>query len=232
MKYQTLATDFDGTLATGGKVAAETVAALERLRASGRKLILVTGRHLEDLKQIFPQILLFERVIAENGALLYRPSPSEMQTLGEPPPEKFLQALSARGVPFKAGHVMLNTHTPYDQAALEVIGELGLDWRVIYNKGAVMLLPSGIDKASALKRALQELSLSRHDLVTIGDGENDLDFLDLGALAVAVKNALPVLKEKADWVTSQPAGAGVVELIDRLLELDPESRPKLSQRKE
>ena len=232
MKYQALAADFDGTLATGGKVAAETVAALERLRASGRKLILVTGRHLEDLRHIFPQMLQFEWVIAENGALLYRPSRGEMQTLGEPPPEKFLQTLSARGVPFKAGHVMVNTHTPYDQVVLEIIHELELDWRVIYNKGAVMVLPSGIDKSGALKKVLQELSVTRHELITVGDAENDLDFLDLGALAVAVENALPALKEKADWVPSQPAGAGVVEFIDRLLESDPESRPNLPEPKE
>jgi hydroxymethylpyrimidine pyrophosphatase-like HAD family hydrolase len=225
MKYEALATDFDGTLAHEGKVDPETVAALELLHASGRKLILVTGRHLEDLKHIFPQILLFERVIAENGALLYQPARGETQTLGAPPPEEFLQTLSTRGIPFKVGNVIVNTHTPYDQAVLEVIRELGLDRRVIYNKGAVMVLPSDVDKASALRRALQELGLSRHKLVTAGDAENDLDFLGLGELAVAVENALPLLKEKADWVTSQPAGEGVVELIDWLLAPQQEAAP-------
>lgn len=232
MKYEALATDFDGTLAHEGKVDPGTVAALERLQASGRKLILVTGRHLEDLKHIFPQILLFERVIAENGALLYQPARGETQTLGAPPPEEFLQTLSTRGIPFKVGNVMVNTHTPYDQAVLEVIRELGLDRRVIYNKGAVMVLPSDVDKASALRRALQQLGLSRHKLVTVGDAENDLDFLGLGGFAVAVENALPVLKEQADWVTSRPAGEGVVELIDWLLAPQQEAAPNSSNGRE
>lgn len=54
MRYLALACDYDGTLAADGHVQEETVAALERLLASGRKLILVTGRQLEDLLSVFP----------------------------------------------------------------------------------------------------------------------------------------------------------------------------------
>lgn len=53
MRYFVLATDYDGTLATDGRVSDETIAALKRLRLSGRKLILVTGRELEDLQRAF-----------------------------------------------------------------------------------------------------------------------------------------------------------------------------------
>jgi HAD superfamily hydrolase (TIGR01484 family) len=45
MRYFVLATDYDGTLATDGRVHDETLTALKHLRASGRKLILVTGRN-------------------------------------------------------------------------------------------------------------------------------------------------------------------------------------------
>jgi hypothetical protein len=47
MRYLALACDYDGTLASEGRVAPETVGALERLRASGRRLLLVTGREAE-----------------------------------------------------------------------------------------------------------------------------------------------------------------------------------------
>ena len=59
MHYFALACDFDQTLASSGLVAKSTLAALERLLASGRKLVLVTGRQLDDLLQIFPEISLF-----------------------------------------------------------------------------------------------------------------------------------------------------------------------------
>jgi HAD superfamily hydrolase (TIGR01484 family) len=73
MRYFALACDYDGTLAHHGRVDAATVSALERLRASGRKLVMVTGRDLEDLLHVFPEVHLFDRIVAENGWLLYDP---------------------------------------------------------------------------------------------------------------------------------------------------------------
>ena len=70
MRYHVLGTDYDGTLATHGVVDDPTIAALERLLASGRRLVMVTGRELPELMEIFPRLDLFELVVAENGALL------------------------------------------------------------------------------------------------------------------------------------------------------------------
>jgi len=89
MRYLALACDYDGTLAAQGCVDEETIAALQRVLASGRKLILVTGRQLEDLRAIFPHINLFERVVVENGALLYRPARREEKILTTPPLKSF-----------------------------------------------------------------------------------------------------------------------------------------------
>jgi len=77
MRYVALACDYDGTLAHDGTVDDETIVALECLRESGRKLLLVTGRELDELARVFPRLDLFDRVVAENGALLYRPATRE-----------------------------------------------------------------------------------------------------------------------------------------------------------
>ena len=98
MHYFALACDFDQTLANRGIVAQSTLGALERLLASGRKLVLVTGRQLDDLRQIFPQLSLFERVVTDNGAVLFRPATGETKLLAEPPPQSFIDALRKRGV--------------------------------------------------------------------------------------------------------------------------------------
>src|SRR4051794_40778 len=108
MRYLALACDYDGTLARDGHVDRETVEALRRVRDSGRTLILVTGRELDDLRMVCPYLDLFERVVAENGALLYRPSTREEVVLGERPPERFVTALRARGVsPISVGRVIV-----------------------------------------------------------------------------------------------------------------------------
>lgn len=103
MRYYALATDYDGTLATEGRV---DRAALEA-------------------------------------------------------PERFAETLRARGVgPLSVGRVIVVTWTPHETTVLETIRELGLELQVIFNKGAVMVLPSGVNKATGRAAALEALGLS------------------------------------------------------------------------
>jgi hydroxymethylpyrimidine pyrophosphatase-like HAD family hydrolase len=218
MRYLALAADYDGTLAHDGHVDDATLAAVERLRASGRRLVLVTGRELEDLLTAFPRIDWCDRVVAENGAALYRPASRERKQLAPPPDPNFVQTLKDRGVhPLAVGQSIVATWEPNEKAVLEVIRERGLELQVIFNKGAVMVLPSGVNKATGLAAALEELGLSRHNVVGVGDAENDHAFLAACECAAVVADALPALRERADVVTRGDGGAGVVELIDRLL---------------
>lgn len=221
MRYHVLATDYDGTLATDGRVDAETIAALKKLLATGRRLVLVTGRELPELIQTFPEIDLFELVVAENGVLLYRPSTKEEKLLAEAPPEKFITALRQKNVaPMSVGKVIVATWEPHQNAVLETIRELGLEYQVIFNKGAVMVLPAGSNKATGLLAALKEMGLSEHNAVGVGDAENDHAFMRLCEFSTAVANALPAVMETADLVTQKPRGAGVCELIDRMIAND------------
>ena len=84
MLYCALASDYDGTLATDGRVDAATMQALEQFKATGKKLILATGRELRDLRAVFEGVRLFNVVIAENGAVLYFPATQEERALAAP----------------------------------------------------------------------------------------------------------------------------------------------------
>ena len=221
MRYFALACDFDQTLADMGRVAPSTLGALERLVASGRKLVLVTGRQLDDLRAIFPQVSLFERIVAENGALLFRPQTGEINLLAEPPPQVFIDVLHQRGVsPLSIGSVIVASEQPEDAKILAAIRDLGLELQVIYNKGAVMVLPSGINKSTGVLAALSEMCISHHNAVAMGDAENDHALLSACECGIAVSNAIPSLKERADFTTNSPNGKGVEEVIDRLLRDD------------
>lgn len=220
MRYFALACDYDGTLAHEGAVAPRTLDALRRVKESGRSLILATGRQLDELLQIFTEPAIFDRIVADNGAVLYSPATRETKALADPPPVEFLDALRACGVPFSAGQVIVGTVEPYDTAVLELIKEFGLELQVIYNKGSVMILPSGMNKSTGLAAALSELGLSEHNAVAVGDAENDHALLHLCEVGVAVANAIPTLKERADLTTRLPDGSGVEELIERILRDD------------
>jgi len=221
MRFHALATDYDGTIAHDGAVDEATIAALERAKKSGRKLILVTGRELADLLVIFPRLDLFERAVIENGAVIFDPQTKETRFLAEAPPPAFAELLHRRGVkPLSVGNVIVATFEPHQNTVLTAIQELGLELQVIFNKGAVMVLPSGVNKATGLAAALAELGLSPHNTVGVGDAENDHAFMRVCECSAAVANALPAVKDTADIVTRGKRGAGVAEFIDRLIAND------------
>ena len=221
MRYIALATDYDGTLADDGQVTTSTIAALERFRQSGRKLILVTGRELADLESVFSALWLFDRIVAENGAVLYTPATHEKRVLAEAPAPAFIEELRRRGVdPLSVGDSIVATRCPHETTALDVIRDLGLELHIVFNKGSVMILPATVNKMSGLKVALKSLGISERNTVGVGDAENDHAFLKSCGLSVAVANALPSLKETADLVTRADEGAGVEELIGMILDGD------------
>jgi hydroxymethylpyrimidine pyrophosphatase-like HAD family hydrolase len=236
--FTALATDYDGTLAYHGKVDAATLESLTELKRSGRKLLLVTGRELPDLRGVFPALELFDLIVAENGALLVDPANGEEVPLAEPPSPRFVASLRERGVsPISVGRTIVATWEPHETTVLQTIRDLGLELHIIFNKGAVMVLPSDVNKASGLKCALKRLRLSAHNVVGIGDAENDQAFLSACGCAVAVDNALDTVKAKSDLVVSHH-GAGVSELARMMATSDlssvrarvPRQRPVLGER--
>jgi HAD superfamily hydrolase (TIGR01484 family) len=219
--FLALATDYDGTLAHDGVVDPDVLAALQRLKNSGRRLVLVTGRELPDLQRAFPELGCCDLIVAENGALLYEPGTGREHVLAPAPPEPFVARLRERGVrPLSVGRSIVASWEPMQDIVLETVRELGLELQIVFNKGAVMVLPSGVNKASGLAAALAECGLSPHNVVGIGDAENDHAFLAMCGCSVAVANALESIKAEADLVTSGARGNGVRELIERLLEDD------------
>ena len=231
MRYYILATDYDGTLARDGKVNSQTVDKLKQLKLTGRILVLVTGREMKYLTEDFPGYKIFDHIVAENGAVLYEVMSGKEQLLGDPPDPHFIRSLEEHGVrPISVGKVIVATWEPHELIVLQVIKELGLERQVIFNKGAVMILPSGINKASGLKALLSKLHYSIHNTVAIGDAENDGTMLELVECGVAVSNALPSVKGIADFTTSADHGKGVMELIDILMKDDlKQIAPKLSK---
>lgn len=231
MRFAAVAVDYDGTLATEGLVQAPTVGALEQLIASGRQCILVTGRMLRELLPLFPQAELCARIVAENGAVLYRPSTREQRLLAPQASTALADALRAKGVmPLDVGDSIIATVRPHEVTVMEAIRDLGLEHQVIFNRESVMILPPGINKASGLKAALEELKLSPHNVVGIGDSENDHALFQASELAVAVNSAVPTLREAADWVTMRPNGAGTAEAMLALVADDMATHAKRSTR--
>ncbi len=221
MRYVALAAGFDGTLARDGVGDERCIEALRALAATGRKLILVTGRELRELLEIFPEVRLFDYVVAENGAVMHRPATRESEILAQAPPEILLQELRRRHVtPLSVGSSIVRTAKTNEAEVSAALRKLQLDFQLVTNPGALMMLPAGVNKASGVWAALRELGVSRHNLVAIGDGENDLALFEFAEHAVAVQNADPLVKRVANRVTQGAYCEGFLELARDLIATD------------
>lgn len=76
-------------------------------------------------------------------------------------------------------------------------------------------MPLGIDKANSLKRLLEHLGYTREEMVTCGDGFNDLSMIRYGGLGVAMANAQPVIRQAADYITCSNDQDGVAAVANR-----------------
>lgn len=215
---QALASDYDETLACRGQVDWLTWEALRQFKSSGRKLVLVTGRELDDLLQVCGSVDLFDAVVVENGAVLHLPSKRQSIVLASPPPPKFVEALRQRGMhPLSVGRSIVATERSQYEILARTICELAPEMQIICNRASLMALPFGTNKRSGLQAALRELRLSSERVVGIGDAENDESFLDFCGVYAVVANALPSLKQAADIIARHECGPGVVEIIETIM---------------
>lgn len=220
-RWTMLASDFDGTLATEGWVPVETLAAVARFRAGGGRFVLITGRRLPELFEVFPETdRVADLVIAENGGLLYDPADPTPVLLGTSPPEDLKDVLVSSGVlDVEIGELIVSAWRHDEIGVRRAAHALHERWpcQVVPNKDRVMLLPADVDKGSGLRAAAAALGVELSTVVAIGDGENDVALLAAAGLGIAVADAVPALLSRADLCTKAPASAGVVEAIDVLL---------------
>jgi Cof subfamily protein (haloacid dehalogenase superfamily) len=89
------------------------------------------------------------------------------------------------------------------------IRNAGLYYINIFNRKA--------GKTSGLKKILSYLDLSSHELMVVGDGENDIGMIKMAKIGVAMGNALPEIKKYADHVTLDNENNGLSVAIERFL---------------
>jgi phosphoglycolate phosphatase-like HAD superfamily hydrolase len=173
MKLKALALDYDGTIAEDGRLAGEVRTALERARAAGLTVLIVTGRIIGDLRRVAGDLSFADAVVGENGAVITFPRSGRSTALHRRPVPEFLDGLQKRGVEFKAGETIVEADASAAPVALDLIRKLELPLVILFNRGRMMILPQAISKATGLAAALDTFRLSAHNVLAIGDAEND-----------------------------------------------------------
>ena len=202
MKFKVLALDYDGTIAQDGKLNAEVRSAIIEARTRGLVVVLVTGRILDDLRQVAGDVSFFDGIVAENGGHIFFANGTS-RLLGQPPPQNFVQELRRRGVSVGVGKCLVEADANAAPVILSVIREMELPLLLLFNRGRLMVLPQGVSKGAGLRTALSALRLSVHNAIGIGDAENDHDLLAACEIGVAAGWGSKTLQASADQVLEE-----------------------------
>jgi len=224
MKFNVLALDYDGTVASHGNLNPDAALAIREARSRGITVILVTGRILSDLHRVMKEVDLFDAIVAENGAVLSFPN-GWTRVLGRPASPALLSRFCDWGIEIAFGDCIIEADAAEAPRMLQVIKEMHLPLMLVFNHSRVMVLPQGITKASGLRVALDTMRLSLHNCIGIGDGENDHSLLDACEIGVAVSWGSAALQDIADHILEgdgPEAVAGYIRKVSLESKLPPQ----------
>lgn len=104
----------------------------------------------------------------------------------------------------------------------EYLNQLRKELSTISNLEVTRSLPTNIEitnknvtKAQAVKIAADYYNISMDEVICIGDGENDLDMIEVAGLGVAMGNAVDKVKDIADYITDTNEEDGVAKVIEK-----------------
>ncbi|MCZ6613550.1 MAG: HAD family hydrolase [Thaumarchaeota archaeon] len=217
-KIRMIVCDFDRTLTDEDLTpSVEAFAAIRDAKGLGLRFIVVSGRQLDFLLSIEEVNQLADAVVAENGAIAYELSTSKKLSPFVKEAKIIKHAFQKSGLRFLQFDVMTSLSISYVSAVKELIAKNKLQADIHFNVDSIMVLPLGVTKASGLSLALDLMGAPKDGIIGFGDGENDLPLFEESDIAVAVANALPEVKAKADIVTTLTGGRGVAEQIRKML---------------
>lgn len=77
----------------------------------------------------------------------------------------------------------------------------------------------GISKGAAIQILCDHLNIPLSNTIAAGDEENDIDMIRKAKIGVAMSNAIPVVKECADYITVHDCDhSGIAEVIKHFMD--------------
>jgi len=213
--------DYDRTVADealGFKISDDVKKELRR--PTRLKLILATGRRLDDIPDT-EAVKIFHAILTENGTILFTNEGRTKKILVDdgwfPKKDRLHKIFLESGLSCHSGEVIFAGYKKDIEKVKRILREKGMDHEVSleFNREGLMILPAGWNKGRGTEVALRELGGGR--LLAIGDDFNDLSLFEVADIKVAVKNAVPELKMRADIVCDREEGKGVIEIMTNLV---------------
>lgn len=224
MKKKTFAVDIDGTITEngGGRIHLDALEALRRLTNMGHNVIYVTGRSSVEgfLLSVFGGTTKI--AVGENGGCISFDSDDHL-LLGnlEDCNNAFdviknnIENVKKKSVFPRMTEVVLERTFDLDLAR-KLLSEKNISVELSDSQYAYHINSTGIDKGTGFTKIMEKLSISRDDVIAIGDSATDIPLFKVAKTSIALGNASDQVKSEATMVMSAKAGDGVLEALDKL----------------
>jgi hypothetical protein len=224
MKKKTFAVDIDGTITEngGGRIHLDALEALRRLTNMGHNVIYVTGRSSVEgfLLSIFGGTTKI--AVGENGGCITFDSDDHL-LLGnlEDCNNAFdviknnIENVKKKSVFPRMTEVVLERTFDLDLAR-KLLLEKNISVELSDSQYAYHINSTGIDKGTGFTKIMKKLSISRDDVIAIGDSATDIPLFKVAKTSIALGNASDQVKSEATMIMSAKAGDGVLEALDKL----------------
>jgi phosphoglycolate phosphatase (TIGR01487 family) len=220
-EIKAIAMDVDGTITDSSrKICINAIKAINQAEEKGIPVIIVTGNILCATKMLAIMLGTTGGLVSENGGVIeFR---KEKKILGKIKKcEEAFQYLKTKHpihkVEFSDQRIseVAIERTIKEEVVKDVLKDF--DVEIYDTKFAIHLTDPTVDKGSSLVKLASCMDVKTEEIMAIGDSENDIEFLQVVGLKVAVNNADEELKEIADYVTSKSYGDGFQEAVEKFI---------------
>ncbi len=224
MKKRTFAVDIDGTITEngGGRIHLEALEALRHLVNMGHDVIFVTGRSSVEgfLLSIFGGTT--KVAVGENGGCITLDSNDHI-LLGDIDECKIaldvlknnMENVQEKYVFPRMTEVVLQRTFDLNQAR-KILSEHEINVELSDSQYAYHINSPGIDKGTGFTKIMTRFSISKDDVIAIGDSATDVPLFKVAKTSIALGNASDDVKSEASMIVSAHAGDGVLEALDKL----------------
>ena len=230
MKKKTFAVDIDGTITENGRgrIHLDALSALRHLKNIGHNVIFVSGRSSVEgyLLSIFGGTTNI--AVGENGGCItFGPNNHKLLGNKEECIEVFeflkskIDNVVEKPVFPRLTEVVLE-RTFDIELAKKIVSKNNLDARLSDSKYAFHINSSGIHKGRGFEEVMKMLSVTKNNVIAIGDSETDVPLFKVAKTSVALGNSSDYVKSQATLSVSAKSGDGLIEALDMLA-------PKLSE---
>lgn len=134
-------------------------------------------------------------------------------------PIKHVDSFKA-AVDFSVNKVLLTGKPEYAGAIIDEFKAPYGDSLSIYRSAPffIEVMAQGIDKAASLQALIDQLGIKQEEVISFGDGYNDLSMIEFAKMGVAMANAVDEVKQRADYITLSNDEEGIYECLKMLSE--------------